>query len=37
VARSTIANASRHLTANGAEKCLAQLREIERVLVAGKP
>jgi hypothetical protein len=37
VIRSTIANASRHLTANGAEKCLAQLREIERVLVAGKP
>jgi hypothetical protein len=35
--RSTIANASRHLTNNGAEKCLAQLREIEKVLVAGKP
>ena len=33
----SIANASRHLTNNGAEKCLAQLREIEKVLVAGKP
>jgi hypothetical protein len=35
--RVNIANAVRYLTNNGAEKCLAQLREIERVLAAAKP
>jgi hypothetical protein len=37
VVRANIANASRYLTNNGAEKCLAQLREIERTLASAKP